>query len=147
MRTSRRAHRLGVACLLLGALGIACGRAPSSDVSDSTFVATMAELRRVQSGVAADSAARAKERERVLQRRGLTAARLERAARALAADPERASKVFQAIARKTSESGSAEPSTAPPAVTPPGAPPRGAPPRGAPAGKLRRARATRAGIR
>jgi hypothetical protein len=46
----------------------------------------------------------------VLQRRGLTAARLEQAARALAADPERANKVFQAISRKVAGA----PATRPP---------------------------------
>lgn len=69
-------------------------------MSDSTFVATMAELRRVQSDPTLDSARRADARRAVLQGRGLTAEALERAARALADDPERAALVLQAIDRK-----------------------------------------------
>lgn len=69
-------------------------------VSDSAFVATMADLRRV-SGPPEGSPAMIALRQRVLQQRGLTGDQMERAARALAHDPERATKVFEAIQRRT----------------------------------------------
>ena len=72
-------------------------RRHDSGVSDSTFVATMAELRLVQLNASLDSAGRTVARQRILQRRGLTPAALERAARALADDPEHAGAVWQAI--------------------------------------------------
>jgi hypothetical protein len=72
-------------------------RGRDGGVSDSTFVATMAELRLVQTNASLDSAGRAVARQRILQRRGLTPASLERAARALAADPQHAGAVWQAI--------------------------------------------------
>ncbi|NUO65374.1 MAG: hypothetical protein HOQ11_12365 [Gemmatimonadaceae bacterium] len=67
-------------------------------VSDSAFVATMAELRRIDAPPS-DSAASAA-RRRVLQQRGLTGDQLERAGRALAADPDRATALFEAIQRR-----------------------------------------------
>lgn len=66
-------------------------------VSDSTFVATMVELRRLDSATTTDSAARLAARAAVLQRRGLTAPQLERFAKALAAEPERAQTLFARI--------------------------------------------------
>ena len=127
MRALRRLHGHGLVWLVLGLAGAACRRDPASDVSDSTFVAAMADLRRVQYDTASDSASRTAARQRVLQRRGLTAERLERAARALAADPERATKVFQAIARKNADQGGPQMGDAvaipAPTVGPPGAPP------------------------
>lgn len=68
-------------------------------VSDSAFVASMADLRRI-GAVGADSTATSAARRRVLQQRGLTTEQLERAARALAADPERATAIFEAIQRR-----------------------------------------------
>ena len=81
-----------------GAAG-ACRSDPeiSDGVSDSTFVRTMVDLRRLDTVTSLDSAARAAERAAVLQRRGLTAARLERAATSLADDPARAQKIFSRI--------------------------------------------------
>ena len=88
-----------VAALVM-ALG-ACARGESSTgVSDSTFVATMAELRKIQEDPALDSAARDSARTRVLQSRGLTASTLEQAARALAKNPARAAEVVQEIDRQ-----------------------------------------------
>lgn len=71
-----------------------------SGVTDSTFVAAMSELRRVESAPTRDSASRAAARAAVLQRQGLTPAELERAARALAGDPERATEIWRAIDRR-----------------------------------------------
>ena len=59
-------------------------------VSDSTFVATMTALTRINQDEARDSTSRAAARDSVLQGRDLTPEDLERAARALEDDPERA---------------------------------------------------------
>lgn len=76
----------------------ACGRVQIVEgVSDSAFVSTMAQLRRVQNDASLDSAARAAARAAVLQGQGLTAAQLERAAAALAADPDRATDLWRRI--------------------------------------------------
>ena len=90
-------------------------------VSDSTFVRTMAALRRVNSDAALDSAARASARAAVLQREGLTPDQLERAASALADDPERAGALFAAIDRAAARADSARrsPPTAKESVPPP----------------------------
>ena len=69
-------------------------------VSDSAFVATMADLRRT-GGAPEGSPAQVAMRQRVLQQRGLTGEQLEQAARALAHDPERATKIFEAIQRRS----------------------------------------------
>lgn len=86
------------ACLALaGCLG------SSSDprtINDSTFVATMADLRRIGADTTLDSMAQDSARRVILRTRGLTADELERAARALAEDPEHAIAVWQAIQRR-----------------------------------------------
>ena len=85
---------------LLALLVAACaGGELVPGVRDTTFVATMAELRRAE-GTVRDSAARAAARRRILQQRGLTVDQLERAARVLAADPPRAIAVWQEIERR-----------------------------------------------
>lgn len=85
--------------LLLGTA--ACnGGGRLAGVSDSTFVATMAELRRVEQQADLDSAQRDSARGVTLQRRGLTPEELEAAAEALAADPERAMELWRAIDEK-----------------------------------------------
>ena len=93
---------------LLALLVVACtGGELVPGVREATFVATMAELRRAE-GTVLDSAARAAARRRILQQRGLSVDQLERAARALAADPPRAVAVWQEIERRAvaSDSGS-----------------------------------------
>jgi hypothetical protein len=69
-------------------------------VTDSQFVATLADLRRIDATVQLDSASRAAARTRILQQRGLTVERLDSAARALAGDPERASAIFRAVEQR-----------------------------------------------
>jgi hypothetical protein len=92
---------LALALLLL--LGGACRRAELADgVSDSVFVATMTELRQVQANATLDSAGRAAARDAALRRHRVNAAQLERAAAALADDPERASNVWTEIERRLS---------------------------------------------
>jgi hypothetical protein len=68
-------------------------------VRDSTFVATMADLRRAEA-TTRDTIALAASRRRILQQRGLTADQLEAAARKLGDDPDRALEIWQAIDRR-----------------------------------------------
>jgi hypothetical protein len=82
----------------------ACQRSElATGVNDSTFVAVMAELKRVHDAPAMDSAARDSLRTSILQRRGLTPAQLEAAARALAQNPTRAQTVWQAVERRAAD--------------------------------------------
>lgn len=85
--------------LMLGVMGCN-GRGSSAGLDDSTFVATMAELRRVHGDSAISAPQRDSARLKVLQARGLTPAELDRHARVLADDPERAVLVWQALERK-----------------------------------------------
>ena len=94
-----RARLLRVAAVAAAAVGCRPGAA-TGGVDDSTFVATMAELRRIQSDVTLDEARRAAARDSVLQRRGLTPQDLVRAAQAMAADEQRATRVWQSIDRR-----------------------------------------------
>src|SRR5215213_4520342 len=75
----------------------------ATGVSDSTFVAVMADLKRVQEAPGMDSGGRSARRDSILQSRGLTPAQLEMAARELADNPARAQTVWQAILRRASE--------------------------------------------
>lgn len=85
-----------LACAIVG-----CARGDIvPGVSDSAFVATMAELRRAE-GSTTDTVALAAVRRRILQQRGLTVEQMDRAARALANDPQRASDLFSAIDKRT----------------------------------------------
>ena len=88
------------AIVLVMTLAACKGGESSTGMSDSTFVATMAELQKIQEDPLLDSAAQAAARTRVLQSRGLTPEELERAARALADDPAHAAEVVQAIDRQ-----------------------------------------------
>lgn len=97
-RRMTRARRRHVLVLAMVMAGVGCTRGEIvSGVSDSTYVAAMTELRKVQTNPTLDSLGRAAARRAVLQRRGLTADKLERAAAALARDPDRASRLFTAI--------------------------------------------------
>ena len=71
----------------------------AAGVSDSTFVATMTALTRINQEEAGDSASRAAARDSVLQSRGLTRDDLERAAKALEDDPARAAELWIRIGR------------------------------------------------
>ena len=70
-------------------------------MSDSTFVAVMSALRKVNTAEGLDSAHRAMARDSVLQGRDLTAESLERAARDIGADPDRAVGVWQEILKRS----------------------------------------------
>ena len=75
----------------------------ATGVSDSTFVAVMAELKRVHDAPGVDSTRRAAQRDSILQRRGLTPAQLEAAAKRLAQNPARAQTVWQAVQRRAND--------------------------------------------
>ena len=146
--------RMGRAISAASALLCACSAHPRSGVSDSTFVAAMADLRRVipppnspvsiapradsggpaadsaarvadSSARAADSARRAAKRDSILRHYGLSEQALEAKARELGRDPDRAVEILHAIDRKTYVS-------APPPL-PPGPPGPPSPPAGPPA--------------
>jgi hypothetical protein len=93
-------QRLSHVILILACAMVGCARGDIvPGVSDSAFVATMADLRRVQ-GSTADTVALAAMRRRILQQRGLTVEQLDRAGRALANDPQRATDLFDAIDKR-----------------------------------------------
>lgn len=69
------------------------------EMSDSTYVKTMAALRRLPLSI--DSVSRARQRDAVLQSFGVTAKDLEAIAVRLAEDPARAANVFRAIENST----------------------------------------------
>jgi hypothetical protein len=71
-------------------------------VTDSTFVAIMADLERIERTPGLDSSARVAARTATLQRRGLKPVHLEAAARALADDPARALAIYRAIDARAS---------------------------------------------
>lgn len=104
-RVASPAQRGRVLAIRLAVLCVAgaCARDRIADgVTDSAFVATMAELERVERTPGLDSSARVAARAAALQRRGLTPAQLEAAAAALADEPERALALYRAIDQKAS---------------------------------------------
>jgi hypothetical protein len=92
----RRWLALVAVMLIAGAAGCRQDRS-SAGISDSTFVATIAQLHALNADPSLDSAGRAAAREAVLREQGVTGEALERAARAMAADPEHALAVWTAI--------------------------------------------------
>jgi len=94
----------------------------ATEVSDSTFVSVMADLKRVQEASGLDSAGRAARRDSILQSRGLTPAQLESAARDLADNPTRAQTVWTAIQQRVAEPTTAPAAPAAPAATSPTTP-------------------------
>ena len=86
-----RRHLILVA-LALGTLACRRDRAAVTP-ADSTFIATMVELRRLPAGIPGDSAVRGA----VLRKHGLTRDSLERIARRLAQTPEHAAAVWREI--------------------------------------------------
>ena len=96
----KRSGRLHLLAIVVAGMGCTRGEIVSG-VTDSTFVTAMTELRMAQTNATLDSVGRAAARRSVLQRRGLTLEQLERAAEALADDPERASRLFATIEERT----------------------------------------------
>ena len=96
-------HSLLIVLVCLGSAA-GCGRSQlATGVSDSAFVAVMADLKRVQEAPGMDSAQRAARRDSILQSRGLTPAQLEAAAKQLAQNPGRAQTVWQAVQQRAAD--------------------------------------------
>lgn len=70
-------------------------------MTDSSFVAVMTTLRRINADEGRDSTARARARDSLLQSRDLTPETLERAARDVSEDPDRAVAVWQRIMKES----------------------------------------------
>ncbi len=83
------------------------GSRSSNGVSDSTFVAVLADLKRVQIAPGLSSSQRAASRDSVLQIHGLKPAQLAEAAKQLAENPARAQTVWQAIQRRAADTSRA----------------------------------------
>ena len=92
------------ALVLSGLVGCRQGEIVAG-VTDSSFVATMTALARINEDENRDSARRVIARDSLLQSRDLTAAQLERAARALANDPDRALALWQRIMKERPAEG------------------------------------------
>ena len=104
MRTPLVAHRVVLILLVIIGPAAGCRREDlATGISDSTFVAVMADLKRVRDTPGMDSAQRAQRRDSVLQSRGLTPAQLEAAAHQLARNPGRAQPVWQAVERRAAD--------------------------------------------
>ena len=105
-------------CFALALAGACRSETIVEGVSDSTFVATLAALRRVQNEAGLDSVGRTALRDSILQSRGLTAAALERAARMLAEHPARAQRIWLAVERQTRDGAVAPKPPARPSTPP-----------------------------
>jgi hypothetical protein len=101
----RRWLALVALVLMAGVSGCRRDKA-SAGISDSTFVATIAQLHAVNADTSLDSTGRAAARQAVLREQGVTGEALERAARAMAADPEHALVVWTAIEQRVREAPS-----------------------------------------
>ena len=89
---------------VLLASSAACRRSRDlNGLSEARFVAVMAALKQVRDRPGLDSAQRAHARDSILQKEGLTATRLEGAAKQLAQNPARAQTVWQAIERRAND--------------------------------------------
>ena len=109
MRAPIVAHRVSFFLVVLASVA-ACQRSSLSGVvSDTKFVAVMAELKRVRDTPGLDSGRRASKRDSILQSQGLTPAQLEAAARRLAQNPARAQTVWQAVEQRANDTLSAKP--------------------------------------
>jgi hypothetical protein len=95
--------------LVVLASSTACRRSRDlNGLSETRFVAVMAALKQVRDRPGLDSAQRAHGRDSILQKEGLTPARLEGAAKQLAQNPARAQTVWQAIERRANDTSSAK---------------------------------------
>jgi hypothetical protein len=104
MRNTSVARHLSVSVLIALAAVTGCQRSRTSNgVSDSTFVAVLADLKRVQVAPGLSASQRAASRDSVLQIHGLKPAQLEEAAKQLAANPARAQTVWQAVQRRAAD--------------------------------------------
>jgi hypothetical protein len=88
---------IGVVLLLTSALGCRRARAADLGMPDSTFVATLNELRRIETDTSLDVTMRDSTRRMILRRHKVTATQLEQASRILAESPARASDLWRQI--------------------------------------------------
>lgn len=91
--------RAMVSITLLLTVASGCGRArvASLGMPDSTFVATLSELRRIQTDTSLDVTMRDSTRRMILRKHKVTSTQLEAAARILAESPARASDLWRQI--------------------------------------------------
>jgi len=85
--------------LLVGLALAGCRRDHSADlgIPDSTFVATLGELRRTETDTSLDVTMRDSTRRMILRHHKVTPAQLEHAARRLATSPTRASDLWRKV--------------------------------------------------
>ena len=81
----------------LSIAGCRRGGAPDLGIPDTTFVATMTELRRTETDTTLDQTMRDSTRRLILRRHKVTTRQLENAARALAQTPTLASELWRKI--------------------------------------------------
>ena len=105
------------ALLLVAAPGCSRTRTASLGMPDSTFVATLNELRRIQSDTSLDVTMRDSTRRLILRRHKVTSAQLESASRILAQSPARASDLWRQI-ESVSRPVTPRAPTAPPVAAP-----------------------------
>jgi hypothetical protein len=95
MIRTRLAISVTLICVIAG--GCRNGGAPSLGISDTTFVGTLSELRRVETDTSLDVNMRDSTRRMILRRHKVTSTQLEHAARVLAESPARASDLWRRI--------------------------------------------------
>ena len=86
-----------VMLFVMAATGCRGGGAPGLGMPDSTFVATLNDLRRIETDTSLDVTMRDSTRRLILRKHKVTAEQLEKAARALAQSPARASDLWRRI--------------------------------------------------
>jgi hypothetical protein len=93
----RTGSTLAIALLLTTISACRQGRAESLGMPDTTFVATLNELRRIETDTSLDVTMRDSTRRMILRRHKVTSAQLEQASRVLAQSPTRASDLWRQI--------------------------------------------------
>jgi len=103
MKSIVRTHLVSLSMMVLAGL-TACRRSRDlNGVSETKFVAVMAALKQVRDKPGLDSSRRAKSRDSILQKEGLTPAQLQGAAIQLAQNPARAQTVWEAVERRAND--------------------------------------------
>jgi hypothetical protein len=96
-RMIRTRTMLGVVLILTSVIGCRQARAADLGMPDSTFVATLHDLRRIETDSSLDVTMRDSTRRMILRRHKVTSTELEKAARILAESPARASDLWRQI--------------------------------------------------
>ena len=91
--------RIAIGIILVGLALAGCRRDRSADlgIPDTTFVATLADLRHTESDTSLDANMRDSTRRMILRRHKVTSVQLEHAARNLAQSPTRASDLWRKV--------------------------------------------------